>query len=111
MHSSLGFMVNNHPTLRAEPKEKGVYCIDNRDSILSMVIVNPRLYYHVLCGKSSLVVISNLQYSLHCKQGSYRKHHNTTSCGIHETESTTSCQYMENNTLPVTTKTRVEWEM
>ena len=55
MHGSLGFMVNNHPTLRAEPKEKGGYCIDNRDSILSMVIVNPRLYYHALCGKSSLV--------------------------------------------------------
>ena len=73
MHGSLGFMVNNHPTLRAEPKEKGGYCIDNRDSILSTVIVNPRLYYHVLCGKSSLVVISNLQYSLHCKQGSLQE--------------------------------------
>ena len=26
MHGSLGFMVNNHPIPRAEPKDKGGYC-------------------------------------------------------------------------------------
>ena len=26
MHGSLGFMVNNHPTLRAELKDKDDYC-------------------------------------------------------------------------------------
>ena len=49
-------MVNNHPTLRPEPKEKGGYCIDNRDSIIVSIIYGYcKLYYHALC-----VVISNL---------------------------------------------------
>ena len=26
MHGSLGFMVNNHSTLRKEPKDEGGYC-------------------------------------------------------------------------------------
>ena len=26
MHGRLGFMVNNHPTLRAEPEDKDGYC-------------------------------------------------------------------------------------
>ena len=56
-------MVNNYPTLRAEPEEKGGYCK-----------INPRLaciiYVYTTQPDWSLLFLVNIQGSLYCKQGS-----------------------------------------
>ena len=63
MHGSLGFMVNNHPTPKAGPKNKGGYC---KPACILCCILQPDW---------SLLLLVNIEVA-------YRQHHFTTSCGI-----------------------------
>ena len=47
MHGSLGFMVNNHPTLRVEPKDKGW-------------LLNPRLAC-IVCGIYRIAALQHIE--------------------------------------------------
>ena len=73
MHGSLGFMINNHQTQRAEPKEKGG-CFK---------IIYPRLTCvmgYILQPDWSWLLLLNMQwyfYTVHKVAYSF-----TTSCGI-----------------------------
>ena len=75
MHGSLGFVVNNHPTARAKPEDKGGYL--NRKSQTSM--------HYALYSPIWLVLIfisKHTWYFTLVNKVAYRKHHFTTSCGV-----------------------------
>ena len=44
------------------------------------------------------MLLVNIQVVYTVNKVAYMKHYFTTCCGIYETETITSCQYMENNT-------------
>ena len=70
MHSGLGFMVNNHLTSRTS-----VFIVNNKSQTMC----------YSLQPDCSLLLLVNIQASLHCKQGS-----------LYETLFTTSCDMKQN---------------
>ena len=60
MHGNLGFIVNNH--LRAEPKDNSGF--------LNHKFQTNMHYYYILQPDWCLLLLVNMQDSLHCKQGS-----------------------------------------
>ena len=72
--SCMGFIINNHPTLRAEPEDKDGCCE------FTNLYMHYVLYLQPDWSLLSLVLVA------------YRKHHSL----VYETELTTSCQYMVN---------------
>ena len=75
------------------------------------MIINPCLLWficYILHSVSKVYVINkHTQSSLHCKQGSIILQFPV----LYETESTISCQYVENNTPFVTIETRMKWRL